>query len=122
MGPKNLFHIANYSILAFSILTTINKKKIKERNLGLAIVIPYCRDFLIRGYDITGVECISLYDFFLKNCQKTCFFKTCFFKTSKNDQNLTCKKKQIDHVFLPARFDKNIFIFSNSSRFFVNKV
>ena len=60
MGPKNLFHIANYSILAFSILTTINKKKIKERNLGLAIVIPYCRDFLIRGYDITGAKCILL--------------------------------------------------------------
>ena len=38
----------------------INKKKIKEKKLGLVIVIPYCRVFLIRGYDITGAECILI--------------------------------------------------------------
>ena len=39
---------------------------------------------------------------FLKTVKKNVFSKVS--KTSKNDRNLNCKKKQIDHN-LPARFD-----------------
>ena len=43
----------------------------------------------------------------LKTVKKTVFSKVS--KISKNDRNLTCKKKQIDHI-LPARFNETVFI------------
>ena len=42
--------------------------------------------------------------------------KTNISKISKNDRNLTCKKKQIDHI-LPAGFNENIFNFLSLADF-----